>query len=526
MNKKHIWILAIIMVVALTGLIIIQINWIKNAILVNEEHFTLLVNNAIDKANQKIETHETIYEISNEMYSFADSNKFSSNIIDFENKDISVSDNYFTINKRTIYISDDKSTRIDSVLRFFSGDSLITQSHHTYNELVDTKDPLETNDFKDIVSKTMGNKALFVEKIVNKILKYNDNIFERVRKTDFNNILEVELRNSSINLEYEYAVIFDNDSLVLKSKHYDCYTDRDFYKSRLFPNDVLSEPIYLSVYFPKKKNYIIKSLGKLGLSSAILTFIITLTFVLMIFVVFKQKRLSDIKNDFVHNMTHELKTPISTISLASQMLKDDTLPKKPESFSRISSIIDEETRRLSFHVEKVLQVAIFEQGKLTLNLKTINVDETLSDLIKNFEIRVSDKEGTLEMKLNAENASIDVDNLHFSNVITNLLDNAVKYSKETPEIIVSTSIENNKIIIQIEDKGIGISRLDQKRIFEKFYRVSTGDIHNVKGFGLGLTYVKRIIDEHEGIINLHSKINFGTKFDIILPLSETLNTNK
>ncbi len=510
------------MVVALTGLIIIQINWIKNAISVNEEHFTLLVNNAIAETNKKIETNETIYEITNEMYSFADSNKFTPSIIDEENRKISTADNYFTINKRTVYISDDKSTRIDSVMRFFSGDSLISESHHIYNELVETTEPLATTDFKDIVSKKMGKKALFVEKIVNRILNYNDNIFERLRKTDFNKILYTELKNSSINLEYEYAVIYDNDSVALKSKHYDCYTNRDFYKARLFPNDVLSEPIYLTVYFPKKKNYIIKSLGKLGLSSVILTFIITLTFVLMIFVVFKQKRLSEIKNDFVHNMTHELKTPISTISLASQMLKDDTLPKRPESFARISSIIDEESKRLSYQVEKVLQVAIFEQGKLKLKLKTIKVDETIYSLAKNFEIRVNDKGGNLIIDLNSNNASVDVDSVHFSNVITNLLDNAVKYSKQIPEIVVSSKIVKNKVIIQIEDKGIGISKLEQKRVFEKFYRVSTGDIHNVKGFGLGLTYVKRIIEEHGGIINLTSKINIGTKFDIILPLSETL----
>jgi signal transduction histidine kinase len=216
-------------------------------------------------------------------------------------------------------------------------------------------------------------------------------------------------------------------------------------------------------------------------------------------------------------MTHELKTPISTISLASQMINDPSIPAESKNMKNISRIIEDESKRLGYQVEKVLQMAIFDRGKLKLKLKQTDINDLILSVINNFTIQVDKLGGKITGELNAANSQVKIDTVHFTNVISNLVDNAVKYSPEKPEILVSTENKNGKLLIRIRDKGIGIKKEDQKRIFEKFYRVPTGNIHNVKGFGLGLSYVKKIVEEHEGSIAIKSELNKGTEFEICLP---------
>ncbi len=219
-------------------------------------------------------------------------------------------------------------------------------------------------------------------------------------------------------------------------------------------------------------------------------------------------------------MTHELKTPISTISLASQMLNDDSIPVANKNLSHISRVIDTESKRLGYQVEKVLQMAVLDKGKLKLREKVVDVHEIINSAVNNFSLLVKKRGGNLTWKPEAERSVIKADEVHLTNVISNLLDNALKYCKDEPEIEVSTWNEKNTLVIRIKDHGIGISKEDQKRIFEKFYRVPTGNLHNVKGFGLGLSYVKKIIEIHNGSIRLKSELQNGTRFDIFLPLYE------
>jgi two-component system phosphate regulon sensor histidine kinase PhoR len=251
-------------------------------------------------------------------------------------------------------------------------------------------------------------------------------------------------------------------------------------------------------------------------SIALVTLILCI-FIVAIIIIFRQKQLNNMKNDFVNNMTHELKTPISTISLASQMLQDPGVGKTPETLKHISNVIKDETKRLSLQVEKVLQMAIFEKDKSILKLNEISINSLISDIIGNFSLKVTSKGGKITSKLKATSDMALIDEVHFTNVIFNLMDNALKYSDKSLLLTIETWNEKENLLISIEDNGIGISKDDLKRIFEKFYRVSTGNLHNVKGFGLGLAYVKKIVTEHKGSIKVESEINIGTKFTITIP---------
>lgn len=225
------------------------------------------------------------------------------------------------------------------------------------------------------------------------------------------------------------------------------------------------------------------------------------------------------KSDFMNNMTHELKTPVSTISLAAQMLKDISVTKSPETFKHISGVINDEAKRLSFQVEKVLQMSLFDKQKATLNLKEMDINDVAASVANTFQIKVEKFGGHIDIDLEATESAVKVDEMHFTNVLFNLSDNAVKYRKEnTPlELIIRTWNANKKVYISVEDNGIGMKKDDLKKIFHQFFRIHTGNRHDVKGFGLGLAYVKKIIEDHKGTIKVESELGKGTKFIICLP---------
>ena len=257
---------------------------------------------------------------------------------------------------------------------------------------------------------------------------------------------------------------------------------------------------FLKVHFPGRRDYLFDSVSFM-IPSLIFTLVLLVTFIFTIYIVFRQKKLTEMKNDFINNMTHEFKTPISTISLAAQMLKDPAVGKSPQMFQHISGVINDETKRLRFQVEKVLQMSI-------------------TGVVNTFALKVERYNGKITSNLEATDPVIFADEMHITNVIFNLMDNAVKYKKpeEDLELKVRTWNESGKLMISIQDNGIGIKKENLKKIFEKFYRVHTGNLHDVKGFGLGLAYVKKIIVEHKGTIRAESDLNVGTKFIIALPL--------
>jgi signal transduction histidine kinase len=255
----------------------------------------------------------------------------------------------------------------------------------------------------------------------------------------------------------------------------------------------------------------------LGLFSLLFTLIIIFTFAITVYQIVRQKKIAAIRTDFVNNVTHELKTPISTISLASQMLNDKSISNLSKNYDHLSTVIADESRRVSQQVEKILQMAIFDRGKAVLKFKELDVNELVNMAVRNMLIHIKNRNGQIVKNLDAENAFAEVDEVHFTNVLFNLMDNAVKYSKSSPDITVTTFNAHGCICISVQDKGIGINKADQKRIFDQFYRVSTGNVHNVKGFGLGLAYVKNVVDSHHGKIQVESELGQGTCFTVSIP---------
>lgn len=336
--------------------------------------------------------------------------------------------------------------------------------------------------------------------------------------------LRQELDTLDLKVPFEFAVANYAGTVLYKSAGFQtAASDRDnMFIQTLFPNDGAGPHNYLKVYFPTKSDYIFSSISFLVPAFAF-TFILLIIFVYTIIVAFRQKKLTEMKNDFINNMTHEFKTPISSISLAAQMLNDQSVRKSPMMLQQISTVITDETKRLRFQVEKVLQMSMFDRQKATLKLEEIDANAAIFNIVNTFKLKVEKYGGSISAELDAMDAIVTVDEMHFTNVIFNLLDNAVKYRSEERPLkltVASRDLDDERLQITIEDNGIGIRRDDLKKIFDKFYRVSTGNRHDVKGFGLGLAYVRKMVNELEGDIRVESEFNVGTKFIIILPLSK------
>jgi two-component system phosphate regulon sensor histidine kinase PhoR len=274
----------------------------------------------------------------------------------------------------------------------------------------------------------------------------------------------------------------------------------------------------LSVVVPHQQRLIWKEMIWFILGAILFTIIITTAFFITIRTLLKQKKLSEIKSDFINNMTHEFKTPLATISLAVDALKNDKVSGNKEKTDYFTGIIKEENKRMNKQVETILQAALLDKNEVQLNLKRLLVHDIIVNVLNNINLQVEEKGGKIDVELDAENDLIMADEVHFTNVINNLLDNAVKYSKDNLHIKLSTKNVGNHLKIKIEDNGIGMNKETLHRIFEKFYRAHTGNVHNVKGFGLGLSYVKTMIDAHHGTIKAESVLGKGSTFCIMMPL--------
>jgi len=366
------------------------------------------------------------------------------------------------------------------------------------------------------------NSTLVNEVIIN-MLKTSSlkPIEERVDFKQLNNYLKTEFINSGLNLPFVFSVINKDGNAVYQSGEIIKQPiASDILTEILFPNDPPSRLNYIKVYFPTKRDYIFSEVSFI-VPSVIFSLLLMVTFTFTLYIVFRQKKLSEMKNDFINNMTHELKTPVSTISLASQMLKDSDITKSPDVFKHISGVINDETKRLGFLVEKVLQMSLFERQKAALKLKEVDANDMLANIANTFALKVEKYGGSLDIDLQAEDSTIYVDEMHLTNVLFNLMDNAVKYRRsEVPlKLMARTWNDNSKLMISIEDNGIGIKKEYHKKVFDRFFRVPTGNVHDVKGFGLGLAYVRKIVEDHNGTIRAENGAgNVGTKFIITLPL--------
>jgi two-component system, OmpR family, phosphate regulon sensor histidine kinase PhoR len=344
-----------------------------------------------------------------------------------------------------------------------------------------------------------------------------------ITRESLDSLIYVELNVRGIDSRYEFGIYKpDKDTMLLSNFN---TPPREIIKKgfafRLFASDIFTSPEYLIIYFPNEQKYLLTELWGMLLISIVLIIVIMYSFSYTIRTIFRQKKLSEVKNDFINNMTHEFKTPISTISLACEALGDEEINKTPAFFSNYLNIIREENKRLAGMSEKILQTAVIEKGQLEMKKEKIDFHAIIADVIKNIRIQVEIKDGVITRNFKAAQPFIEGDKVHLTNLVYNLLDNANKYSPRRPVIKVRTENTSSGIVLTIQDNGIGISKADQKKIFDKLYRVPTGNIHEVRGFGLGLSYVKAIVAEHNGKIHLESEVGKGSTFRIFLPFTDS-----
>jgi two-component system phosphate regulon sensor histidine kinase PhoR len=372
-----------------------------------------------------------------------------------------------------------------------------------------------------------------VNEVVQQRMKADEKpIEERVDFRQLKAYIEIALTNNNLAYPFQYAIADNNRNIINRSQGFEINEpDRVFYQV-LFPSDRarLSKIYTLQVVFPTIGKNITNSL-KFIIPSILLSLLLLVVFAITLYIILRQKHLSEIKKDFVSNMTHELKTPVSSISIAGQMLSDadmiSTLEQtgplsKSASFKKITRTIADETKRLQFLIDKVLQMSLMEDGHSILKIKELDANDLLLKIAQIFDIQVVKCDGKLELELDASESMIYVDELHFTNVLFNLLENAVKYRKaDVPfKLLIRTENVNENILISIKDNGTGIKKDNLKKVFDRFYRVHTGNVHNVKGFGLGLAYVKKIVEELNGTIKVESEMKTGTKFIISLPYAQ------
>lgn len=508
MKRSTIYILIISMIVTFVGLIFLQAHYVRINAEMIENQFNENVRRSLFKTVTLVEENEALEYLGQTLEK-----------VDYKSN-----------NNNKILTLSPESRKIDSLTQSLELTSknlnqpiIRLSTRHGKATIEETSRYLQER-FKHNFSrsKTILDQAVF------RWLRESDNkeLSERVDFKELNSILEKVFVNYGVNLPFYYSII-DKQGKTLFECHADIHdkentANRNVYTQKLFPSEESNKAAYLQVTFPTMQNYIISSLNLL-LPSFLLVLLILVIFIVAIIIIFRQKKLNNIKNDFVNNMTHELKTPISSISLASQMLQDTSVGKTPQTLTYISNVIRDETKRLGFMVEKVMQMAIFERDSSMLDLNEIKINNLLGETANNFSLKVTNKGGKITTNLLAKHDNALIDEVHFTNVIFNLMDNALKYSDKPLLLTLETWNEKENILISIEDNGIGIPKDDLKRVFEKFYRVSTGNLHDVKGFGLGLAYVKKIIAEHRGTIKVESELNIGTKFIITLP---TLKTNE
>lgn len=380
-----------------------------------------------------------------------------------------------------------------------------------------------------------------VKDVMKEMLLSDRPVEERIDRLTLDTLLFNTLRERGIAIPYEYgvetahtadptwAVRAINSPFLFASFGVDNQTLRqEGYRAALFPNNLLETGNFVYVHFPDRQQYILQRLGATFAASAVLILVILACFYVAISTIVRQKKLADIKNDFINNMTHELKTPISTISLAIEMAGNQLGPphnlanltnadETTQRLTRYLGIVRDETRRLGSHVEKVLQMALLDRGEIKLALAPVNVHDVIETVLNNMSLQLETRHGEVDLAFDAETEIVRADAVHLTNILTNLVDNAIKYSPGEPHLTISTQSLPDGVSIRVADEGLGMTKEQLSRIFEKFYRVPTGNRHDVKGFGLGLSYVKKMVDEHQGRITVESQPGAGSTFELVLP---------
>lgn len=507
MKKSLIWLLTIIMSLTFGVLLYFQILYLENMVKMRDQQFSEGVMRSLSATSEFLEREETLHFLEQDINIIESS--FYDNYIKEAGQDpdlkYSVENPDGSVTNFTLSSQVDKSHLDPSRAPYSAASQNPSERYRNMQEI--------------IRSQYLYQKGLLNEVILSILRDAGSRpVMERADSTMVRNCLRTELSNNGVNVPFAFAVYNVKGNMIYSSGGFTGENSKESYSIPLFSN---SDKYYtLKVEFPTKNSYIFSSV-RFIIPTIILTIILFVVFLYTIIVIFRQKKLTEMKTDFINNMTHELKTPISTISLAGQMLSDPSISKSQSTLQHLAEVVTDESKRLRFQVDKVLQMSVFDNTGSALKFTVLDANEVIVSIAKTFKIKAEKFGGSLTTSLDATQARIKVDEMQFTNVIFNLLDNAVKYMDEDrePQLHITTrDISGNRLEIRIRDNGIGIRKDDLKRIFNKFYRVSTGNRHDVKGFGLGLAYVKKMITLFGGNIVAESEFGKGSTFIITLPL--------
>ncbi|MBP6230248.1 MAG: HAMP domain-containing histidine kinase [Paludibacteraceae bacterium] len=500
MNKRSIILLSVFMAITFIGLLFLQINYLQSLLNMRVQHFNEGAKRSLYQLSKTLEEEETLHYFNEALNQRS---KQGSSLID---------QNLAPKDANAIYVSEKLQANPTGIQQQIT----ITSTTSSARTLQEISEALQNK-----LKQNFAQKKILLDDIAMRWLKESTEkpIAQRIDFAHMEYHLKRELENNGITTPFKVVLIDYTGEEVYRSAQFDVPNMEQYHSQLLFPNDFNPKLNILRVYFPHAKEYLTQPISFMIFSSVFFTIILLLVFLATIILIFRQKRLGEMKTDFMNNMTHEFKTPISSISLAAQMLKDEGITKTPEILKSISNIIYDETKRLSFQVEKVLEISILEKEKSIMKFKEASIHEIIETVCNNFSIKIMSKGGIINTNLQATDDWAMLDEMHFTNVIYNLLDNALKYRNldQSPTLKINTWNTKDSIIISIEDNGIGIKKEHLKKIFEKFHRIHTGNVHNVKGFGLGLAYVKKIVEKHKGSIHPESELNKGTKFIITIP---------
>ena len=509
MKKFTIWLVGLIMAICCVALLFLQLSYIDTMVNMRKDHFEEGVRRSLHSVAYDLEIDEMRQYLSDELQRDIDFGRLLDEKLLYRQHTVKgASGEAYTFFE--LRLSDEKPSAPAHAGRRFGNrrDMSVQGVNKLSQDIIKMKYKYQRNLFDRVIYDViMSAGARPLETRVNVDALYKN--------------LKAELASNGIGLPFQFCLTDHSGDVIFRTDGYVSQESHKVYREALFANDVFNRFSTLDVSFPTSylNNYIYGSV-KFMIPSLLFTLVMLITFVITLYNAVRHKRITKMKNDFINNMTHEFKTPISTISLASQMMKDLSDVIKPEKITHISGVIIEECKRLTQQVEKILQMAAFEKGKASLKLKESDVNAIIAKVINSFRVKVESAHGEINDMLEAKDSLAMVDEVHFTNVIFNLLDNAFKYRREEPVLYVKTMNKNKGIVISIKDNGLGIPKDHLNRIFEKFYRVPTGNVHDVKGFGLGLAYVKKIVEDHGGQIAVESELNVGTKFDIFLPIKK------
>jgi two-component system phosphate regulon sensor histidine kinase PhoR len=542
MNRLKFTGLIVMMLLSIIGIIWVQLVWIQKAVGIRNESFNNAVIVSINNAANSMESSRKMNFFNNFMFSDPFSiGDTSSDISDFMNTgsyssapgdnfslritNQSVSQNpnngkVTTVNKSYLITNDtiisdsvtlnvdpsDKSAKAALIRR---GEGINAETRESY---------LRQNDFLEWVKKKSGEFQNISDQELRETYLWEKTLEFDNKEVEF--YLMQAFSFAEIKTPFEYAIIKDG---VVYDGPGKISGKNDFLKSnyrvRLFPDNILGKNIILSVIFPERTNYVLGSMIWILGGSTLFSLFILATFALSLFFIIRQKKISEMKSDFINNMTHEFKTPIATISLAADTITNPKVINDENSVRHFIGMIKKENSRMNKKVETILQIASLDKKEIEFRFENVSIHTIIEHAIETIEIQVHQRKGKINLYLNAEKPDIFGDYEHLTNLVNNFLDNAIKYSPEEPEITVATKNCEKGLILSVEDKGIGMSKTVQSKIFERFYRQSSGNVHDVKGFGLGLNYARSIIEAHKGTISVFSEPGKGSRFEIFLPFN-------